>query len=268
MSTTTIDEVNDVKDHSDGVLSKAFHVLAVVGSRDHPLSLAEISRETGLPKTTVHRVLNEMLRLGALEREGDVYRIGIQMFVLSSVVPEVQLRGLALQRLTELQRRSGHTLHLATMRNDRVVYLEKIGNRYADDLPTSVGGSFAAHATGVGKAMLAYQPRQRLQSILSKPLESLTSKTISEPQQLIMSLKKVREFGIAFDDEEAAPKFRCVAHPIMHHGVAIAGVSISFPSNVPLEKAVVAALRATCTSIGNDLAKIVPAGQRPSSVGY
>ncbi|MCU1506316.1 MAG: putative IclR family transcriptional regulator [Microbacteriaceae bacterium] len=252
----TTDETLVKPSSADGVLARAFHVMNMVGASGHSLTLAELSRVTGLPKTTAHRVLQQLIRLGALERDGDLYRIGLQMFVLSSAVPEMSLRAAALKRMLELQNYTGHTLHLATMRDDRVVYLEKIGNKRSDDIPTVVGGSFAAHATGVGKAMLAYLPRTRLQGILSQPLEKLTSRTISDPAALLVSLRRVRELGIAFDDEEAAPKLRCVAHPVMYMGSAVAGVSISYPSNAALDKAAVAALRATCTSIGNDLARL------------
>ncbi|MDQ1607687.1 MAG: hypothetical protein QOE16_419 [Microbacteriaceae bacterium] len=252
----TTDEASVKRSSADGVLARAFHVMNAVGASGQSLSLAELSRVTGLPKTTAHRVLQQLIRLGALEREGDLYRIGLQMFVLSSAVPEMSLRAAALKRMLELQNYTGHTLHLATMRDDRVVYLEKIGNKRSDDIPTVVGGSFAAHATGVGKAMLAYLPRARLQGILSHPLEKLTSRTISDPAALLVSLRRVRELGIAFDDEEAAPKLRCVAHPVIYMGSAVAGVSISYPSNAALDKAAVAALRATCTSIGNDLARL------------
>ena len=247
----------------DSVLSRAFHVLNLVGTAGRPLGLAEISRETGLPKTTVHRVLQQMVQLGAVEREDGMYRIGIHMFVLSSVVPEVVLRGVALQRLLQLQQRTGHSLHLATMRDDRVVYLEKIANSHGADIPTGVGTSFSAHATGVGKAMLAYLPPADLNRILSQPLEPMTSKTITDPEKLMLNLDQIRRDGLAFDDEEAAPRVRCVAHPIMHMGEAIAGVSISFPRSAPLEKAAVLALRETCTSISRDLARRTRATARP-----
>ncbi|MDQ1544906.1 MAG: hypothetical protein QOK08_2544 [Actinomycetota bacterium] len=245
------------------VLNRAFQVLNVVGESGRPLSLAEISRDTGLPKTTVHRVLQQMLELGAVERDGDMYRIGIHMFVLSSVVPEMVLRGVALQRLIELQRHTGHTLHLATMRNDRVVYLEKIANIHGADIPTTVGGSFSAHATGVGKAMLAYLPIPDLQRVLDGPLDPITSRTITSPSELVRCLEQVRKVGLAFDDCEAATAVRCIAHPILLMGEAIAAVSISFPRSAVLEKRAIAALRETCTSISGDMNRRIRSGAQP-----
>lgn len=251
---TTIDRpVEPVQ--AEGVLDRAFQVLQVVRANSRPLSLAFISRETGLPKTTVHRVVQQMLRLGALERHGDMYRIGIQIFMLGAAVPEAILRGVALQRLLELQSQTGHTLHLATMRDDRVVYLEKIGDRHSADIPTWVGGSYAAHATGVGKAMLAFLPAHRLQRVLAEPLERVTTRTVTDPVALTERLKQIHRAGVALDDQEASPQLRCVAHPILHMGEAVAAISISFPSSTSLDRAAVAALRATCTSIGTDLAR-------------
>jgi DNA-binding IclR family transcriptional regulator len=240
----------------DGVLARAFQVLNVVGARDRALTLAQISRETDLPKTTVHRVLQQMLRLGALERVGDRYRIGLHMFSLGSVVPEVQLRNVALPRLIELQRHTGHTMHLATMREDQVVYLEKFGGAIAADIPSSVGGTLSAHATGVGKAMLAYLPRQRVQRILREPLQRMTSKTITDPALLLLALERVRESGIAMDNEETVPGLSCVAHPILHMGVPVASVSISYPTRAGVERSAVSALRQTCVNISRDLSRL------------
>lgn len=240
----------------DGVLARAFHVLNVVGARDRALTLAQIARETDLPKTTVHRVLQQMIRLGALEREGDRYRIGLHMFSLGSVVPEVQLRNVALPRLVELQRQTGHALHLATMRDDRVVYLEKIGGAIGAGIPSTIGGTLSAHATGVGKAMLAYLPSARLQRILREPLRRMTSNTITEPAQLRLALEKIRETGIALDNEETVPGLSCVAHPIQHVGSAVASVSISYPTRNGVERSAVSALRQTCVNISRDLSRL------------
>ena len=240
----------------DGVLARAFLVLNAVGAVGGAMTLAQISRETDLPKTTVHRVLQQMLRLGALEREGDRYRIGLHMFSLSSVVPEVQLRNVALPRLIELRRQTGNALHLATMREDHVVYLEKFGGEVAVDIPSTVGGRLSAHATGVGKAMLAYLPRQRLQRMLSEPLVRLTSNTITDPAQLLLELDRIRETGIALDREETVPGLSCVAHPILHMGAAVASVSISYATRHGVSKASVSALRQTCVDISRDLSRL------------
>jgi DNA-binding IclR family transcriptional regulator len=250
----TIEEVKPANAPTDGLLARAFHVLKIVGAEGQPVSLAEASRLSGLPKTTAHRVLQQLVLLGAVERAGDQYRIGLEMFVLGSTVPEAWLRGAALTRMLELQRLTGLTLHLGTLRDDRVVYLEKIGPK-TSDIPTVVGGSYAAHATALGKTMLANLPPAQLRRVLDGPLETMTSRTISDPAQLNETLERVRKFGVALDDGESVPRIRCVAHPVKYMGTVIAGISISFPSSTRLGDSTVAALRATCTSIANDLAR-------------
>src|SRR5512144_434397 len=95
------------------VLWKAFDVLSAFNHSHRLLTLAQIVRHSGLPKSTVHRVLAMLVDVGAVEQQDGGYRIGLRMFALGALPPEAALRQAALVHLEELHRLTGQTLHLA-----------------------------------------------------------------------------------------------------------------------------------------------------------
>lgn len=241
-----------VHEQTDSVLGRAFTILSVFGSDPRPLKLCEISRRAALPKTTVHRVLAQMVDVGALERHGDHYRIGLEMFSLSAGTPEMWLRSAALPHLAELSRRFGQTIHLAVLDGDDVVYLEKLSLRATATSPSSVGGRLPAHATAAGKVLLAHRLGTGRDAIRSE-LPCLTARTICDPEMLRRELIEAYITGLAVDDQESAPGLRCLAHAVQYLGRSIAAVSIAHAATVRLPDEASVALRQTCVNIGRDL---------------
>ncbi len=238
-----------------GILRRAFDVLDTFGPGRQALSLSDIARRSGLPKTTVHRVLKQMLSVGAIDRVDQRYRVGTRIFVLGSRGQEAAIRAVALPHLTELNRRFGHTLHLATLRGADVLYLEKLSSRATAPSPSVVGGCLPAHCTAVGKVLLAWQSPKSLDDLGLAFLPERTSASITSGHRLITSLKSIRERGIAVDNEEAAEGLRCVAAPITLGDRAVAAVSIAHSVSVPLPRDRVLALQETAARISHSLTR-------------
>ena len=128
-----------VIDHEAGsILRKAFEVLDTFAPDRRTLSLSQITRQSGLPKTTVHRVLQQMQSLGVVDRTGQQYRVGTRMFAWSTPSREVAVRQVALPLMSELSRRYGHTLHLAVLCGADVLYVEKLHSRASTATPSAV----------------------------------------------------------------------------------------------------------------------------------
>src|SRR5580692_11017132 len=118
------------------------------------LTLAQIVRRTGLPRSSAHRMLERLVQLRWLRRSGRDYELGMRLVELGSLaVHQDRLVRAAGPLLGELHRATGLVAHLAVLDGADVVYLEKLGDR---TFPTRVGGRQPAHCTGVGKAILAY----------------------------------------------------------------------------------------------------------------
>lgn len=211
------------------------------------LTLAQIVRRTGLPRSSAHRMLERLVALRWLRRSGRDYELGMRLVELGSLaVHQDRLHRAASPLLHELHRATGLVVHLAVLDGADVVYLEKIGDRMVAAVPTRVGGRQPAHCTAVGKAMLAYGDRSDAVDLSARR----TKFSISTPAQLAAELGKVRSHGVAFDREESLAGFGCVAAPIGNSGDAVAAVSVCGPMNrMMFDQRLVAPLRMTAMHV-------------------
>src|SRR6201996_769595 len=192
------------------------------------LTLAQIVRRTGLPRSSAHRMLERLVQLRWLRRSGRYYELGMRLVELGSLaVHQDRLVRAASPLLGELHRATGLVVHLAVLDGSDVVYLEKIGDRMISAIPTRVGGRQPAHCTAIGKAILAYRDEDTPVDLQARK----TKYSISSNSQLVVELAKVRAHGIAFEREESLLGFGCVAAPIGSPGEAVAAVSGCGPMN-------------------------------------
>lgn len=233
------------------VLWKAFDVLGAFSHRRRVLTLAEIARYSGLPKSTAHRVLAMLTEVGAVEQVDGGYRIGLRMFSIGALPPEAALREAALPHLEELHRVTGQTLHLAILRDADVIYLEKLlPRRVSLDMPSVIGDRLPANCTGVGKALLAFSPGDLAAAALAGPLERRTGQSLGSLPALRRELDLIRDRGYAYDREEATAGVACVAVPVLAApGRAIAAISVAYPAAAGSGQALVGPLRATAAAI-------------------
>src|ERR1700759_4989812 len=172
------------------------------------LTLAQMVRRTGLPRSSAHRMLDRLVQLRWLRRSGRDYELGMRLVELGSLaVHQDRLVRAAGPLLAELHRATGLVVHLAVLDGPDVVYLEKVGDRMIGALPTRVGARQPAHCAAVGKAMLAYNNQADVVDLATRK----TRYSISTPAQLTAELAKVRAHGVACDREESLAGFGCVA---------------------------------------------------------
>jgi DNA-binding IclR family transcriptional regulator len=227
-------------------------VSLVLDAFDGPgrLTLAQIVRRTGLPRSSAHRMLERLVQLRWLRRSGRDYELGMRLVELGSLaVHQDRLHRAAVPLLHDLHRATGLVVHLAVLDGSDVVYLEKIGDRMTAAIPSRVGGRQPAHCTAVGKAMLAYTGD--VDDVDGIDLTSRRTKySIGSLGQMRSELAKIRSHGISFDREEALTGFGCVAAPIGGPGEAVAAVSVCGPMNrMTFDQRLVAPVRMTAMGI-------------------
>ena len=165
------------------------------------LTLAEIVRRTGLPRSSAHRILERLVQLRWLRRDGRDYELGMRLVELGSLaLHQDRIHRAAIPLLRDLHRATGLVVHLAVLDGSDVVYLEKIGGQMVAAIPTRIGGRQPAHCTAVGKAILADNPPADIDLTSGR-----TRFSISNERQLAAELAKVRAHGVAFDQRLAAP---------------------------------------------------------------
>ena len=228
-------------------------VSLVLDAFDGPgrLTLAQIVRRTGLPRSSAHRMLERLVQLRWLRRNGRDYELGMRLVELGSLaVHQDRLHKAAMPRLHELHAATGLVVHLAVLDGSDVVYMEKVGGRLATAIPTRVGGRQPAHCTAVGKAMLAYRDESEVDLWQYETLPRRTKYSISTHAQLRRELDNVRARGVAFEREESLAGFGCVAAPIGDPGQAVAAVSVCGPLNrMMFDQRMVAPLRMAAMGI-------------------
>ncbi|WP_329011122.1 IclR family transcriptional regulator [Micromonospora rifamycinica] len=192
------------------------------------LTLSELARRTGLPLSTVHRRVAELLAWGALERGHDGrYRIGLRLWEVGSLAPRgLGLREVALPVLEDLYEVTHENVQLAVRQDLELVFIERIAGRHAVPVLTRVGGRFALHATGVGLVLLAHAPAGVQERVLAAPLERYTALTLTDPARLRRCLAEVRRVGYAVSDRQVTMDALSVAAPIRAAEGVVAAISL------------------------------------------
>lgn len=195
-------------------------------SNDRPnLTLSQISRLTGLPKGTAHRIVNQLVSWGALERdERSHYVIGLKMFEIGTLAPRAyRHRSRILPFLEEAAATSGADVLLAVLDRDEAVLVEHVAGRRAVTLAAGLGERLPLHASGVGHVMMAFGPSDLLNLVCARPLPAITKNTITDPSALRAAVARVRETGFALRPNGLIAGTVSVAAPIFAERGAFAG---------------------------------------------
>lgn len=214
------------------VLGRISSILRSFDADRRSLSVADLAERTGIPRATVHRQANAMAAEGWLARNGTRFELGIALFELGQRVPRPRdLREIATPFMADLREATGHTVTLAVLDGRDVVYVELLRAR---DAPASlrkakIGGRLPAHATGVGKALLAFSDAGVVAEYVGRPLDRVAARTIADPGVLRTVLAEIRRDGIAYDREESAVGLLCAAAPVFagRGREAVAAISIA-----------------------------------------
>ena len=213
------------------VIQKSARVLDCLAGAGRPLRAAEIRELTGLPMTTVARLLRTLLAEDLLRREGPYYGIGLRVTAWAHAASAgSDLLACAEPLISELRDSSGETagLYISQGANRVCVLLKESGQPIAyRSMPGQVR---PMHAGAAGRIFMAFDPAAR-QAVLDAGLTACTGKTITDPEVLDAQLEQVRRQGWAFVGGEREVGLNTVAAPVVDPGGhPVAAVAISGPS--------------------------------------
>lgn len=218
------------------VIERMVSLLDALAEQPDPVSLKELSVRTGLHPSTAHRILNDLVTARFVDRaEPGAYQLGIRLLELGNLVKaRLNVRDAALGPMRELHRATGQPVNLSIRQGDEIVYIERTySERSGMQVVRAVGGRAPLHLTSVGKLFLAEDDPQRVRAYATRTgLAGHTRNSITEYGTLERELAKVRQSGVARDDEELELGVRCMAAGIYddQHKL-VAGLSISAPSD-------------------------------------
>jgi len=211
------------------------------------LTLEELARATRLPRSTAHRILDQLVRLEWLVHTPGGYGLGRRSLGLGGrAIDHTELRAAASPYLHELLMRTGAVVHLAVLDQGQVRYLDKLGGRSASAVPSRVGGLAPAYCTGLGKAMLAWLEPEVVDALLADRMTARTSSTICELEALHGELTRIRgRAGLAIERGECFQGIACVAAAVRGPHGAVGAVSVVAPQATALERVAPLLLDAT-----------------------
>lgn len=219
-------------------VSMVDRVALILNVFDEPgkhLRLDQIAGRTGLPRSSVHRILKQLHSAGLLQHRPDGYALAASPLPVTRMVDHSQLRSVASSTLSRLHADTGLVVHLGVLFGGDVVYLDKVAGRNSAVVPTRVAGHSPAHASALGKTMLAQLPAEEVDAVLGPRLTRSTRSTIGDLQTLHRELARIRSrHGLAYDNEELAIGLTSVAAPLRSADGEVAGLSLT--GAVPLHR--------------------------------
>jgi DNA-binding IclR family transcriptional regulator len=215
-------------------VAKAIRLLQAFAPETPELGISDLAKRLGLAKSTVHRLASTLIEARLLEQNAQTvkYRLGLAIFELGALVAsQMDVSTQSVPYLERLMEKTGETVHLAILDENEVLYINKIESLKTIRMYSRVGRRGPVYCTGVGKALLAFQPSHKIEEIIASGLAPQTEHTIVDPETLRRHLADVRARGYAIDNEEIEIGLRCVAAPVRDHsGNVIASISVAGPS--------------------------------------
>lgn len=215
-------------------LDRALEILKVLADGDG-LSLTEVAEASSQAPATVYRVLTtfQLHQMVAFQKDRQLWHVGQEAFRIGSAfLKRADVVERARPVMRELMLDTGETANLAIADGAEVVFLSQVESHEHIRAFFRPGTRGPIHASGIGKALMAYFPETTIERMLSRhEMEAFTSKTLTSREAILDDLAAIRRRGWAVDDEERTSGMRCIAAPIFNtHSEAVAGISISGPT--------------------------------------
>ncbi len=193
--------------------------------------MTQISGLLDLPPSSVHHMVATLLPHDYIAQDPDTkkYSLGFRFLEISRrILDNLDIRKIAHPHLEVLRRESQEAVHLAMLRGDKVVYIDKLDTPGGLSLATYVGFATDPHAAAGGKVLLAGLNDDAVKGIYKKKtLKGYAKNTITRLPALMAELAKIRNQGYAVDNEEYYKGVRCVAAPVRSGGQVVASISVT-----------------------------------------
>ncbi len=216
-------------------LERAFDILELLCKSRNGLSIGALSSQTGLHKSTVHRLLATMCNRGYVQKDTDtsIYHAGMHICELGGYITDnMDVIDRARAPMERLVKQTGETVHLVMRDENDIVYIHKVeGHTGGMRMVSRIGMRRPLYCTGVGKAMLATWSEEEVKKLWEQSdIQKLTPYTIVDENQFFREIAKIRKLGYSLDNQENELDIRCIAVAIKDYsGKANYALSISAP---------------------------------------
>jgi DNA-binding IclR family transcriptional regulator len=210
-------------------IDKAMGILGFLANTGKA-NFTRIQQATELPKSTTSSLLASLVAHGLVNFDGGKYALGLRWFEFGNKVEEtLGIKSQALAPLTRLRDLTSLTCHLGVLEGTSAIYVLKLESPTAIVIRSWVGRRLSLHSSGLGKALLAWLPEERLEHVLPDiDFVKRTETTITDPQKFREELKVSRARGWTFDNAEDNDGVYCISAPVLDaSGNVVAAISAS-----------------------------------------
>ena len=248
------------------VVVKTFEILEALNRFGDPgASLSDLSQAVRLPKPTVYRLLRTLETLSYIDVEGHIYRLADRLKQLGQPSPGAVVVRLARPAMARLLASFEHTVNLAVVEGDQLVYKSMLEGLRSVRMQSIPGSYISMTRSALGKCILAYQPREQGARI-ARGERYARGRIDPRLSNLLGELAQVRNLGYAIDDQEVEKGLRCVGCAILDkNGKPVASISVSGSSGLlsfPEMRRIAALVRQVCHEISAGLGVATPPPQR------
>jgi IclR family KDG regulon transcriptional repressor len=217
-------------------VSHALDILESFTRTEDELGVTDLAKRLGLHKNNVFRLLATLEHRGYIEqnKSSENYRLGPKTLQIGAIfIDQRECRRQARPILENLMASSGETAVVAVLRGNKVIYMDTVETPRTVRAISRIGAMHPAHCTAVGKVQLAAQQTSEIERLYPEMnLAQLTDKSIATLDDLLSELRKIREKGYAFENEEADIDVRSIAVPVRDFsGNVIGAIGIVAPSH-------------------------------------
>ncbi|WP_460843441.1 IclR family transcriptional regulator domain-containing protein [Nocardioides marmoraquaticus] len=239
-------------------LARGIAVITCFDAEHGRLTLSEVAERTGLTRATARRLLLTLAQLGYVRVEGRLFALTPQVLQLGTAyLSGMGLPEVAQPHLEQLTARTGESSSVAVLDGDDIVYVARVATTHRlMRAGITVGTRFPAHATSMGRVLLAALPEaERSVRVRAMALDPLTERTTTDPDALLYALRRVAGDGHALVDQELEPGLRSLAVPVRHRGAVVGALNVSLSAVGPAETALglLPDLESTARAVGADL---------------
>lgn len=201
---------------------------------DYPdQSLQEIAEATNLTASTTIKILDTLVLIGYVQKSlNKTYRLGAKLIrYANQSFNQMELSKLTLPHLEKMQKTIDETIHLGILDNNEILYINKLDPKNQSiRMSSKIGITRPLYNSAMGKAVLAEFSPEELENYLQmNSFIPFTENTITNPLRLAKELEKVRQAGIAYDDEEVERDIFCCGTALKKNQQIIGAFSISMP---------------------------------------
>ncbi len=212
-------------------IDRTFKLLEYLSQAKNDIGINEISNHLDLPLSTTHRMLTALKDRGYVSQDQDTKRYGLGIEVLTLAVKllnELDIVRIAKPMLSLLSTKYGQLVYLSVLKNNKVVCVDMVNNARNMKYFVQIGTTMPTYCAASAKAIVAYQDLEVMDRVLDREsYHKFTKNTLTSKDMVIQELKKVREKGYAFCDEEMEEGVNAIATPIRDRdGNVIASITM------------------------------------------